>query len=276
MGKFEGMLFCTDLDGTLYDDGKLVSKANLDAIEYFKAEGGLFTFITGRIPATAQAICTLIKPNAPYGCINGAGIYDPVQRRYLWHATLFEEAIQLVRAVDEHLPEIGIQYNTEQCVYFNKDNEAMVNFRNVTGLPNITCSFEDVREPVLKIVLGHEEESQLTALAALLQDHPQADRFDFIRSERTLYEILPKGVSKGGALCKMAEILHIDMGKTIAVGDYYNDVSMIQAAGMGVAVANAVAAAKQVADYVTVSNNEHAIASIVEQLDAGLEPIYGR
>ena len=261
------MLFCTDLDGTLYDDNKSVSKENLDAIEYFKAEGGLFTFITGRVPSTARDICNLINPNAPYGCINGAGIFDPKQNQYLWYASLAEDAIWLVRTIDAQLPEIGIQYNTENCVYFNKDNETMVNFRKVTGLPNISCAFEDVQEPVLKIVLGHEDEAQITALAELLQNHPKADQFDFIRSERTLYEILPKGVSKGGALGKMAEILHVDMAKTIAVGDYYNDISMIQAAGTGIAVSNAVDEAKQVADWITVGNNENAIAAIVEKYD---------
>ena len=66
MKKFEGMLFCTDLDGTLYNDEKTVSKQNLDAIEYFKSEGGLFTFITGRVPATSKNICNTIHPNAPY------------------------------------------------------------------------------------------------------------------------------------------------------------------------------------------------------------------
>ena len=50
MGKFSGILLCTDLDGTLYRNDKTVSDENLDAIEYFKNKGGLFTFITGRVP----------------------------------------------------------------------------------------------------------------------------------------------------------------------------------------------------------------------------------
>ena len=63
MKKFEGILFCTDLDGTLYDDNKNVSRKNLEAIEYFKSEGGTFTFITGRVPKTSKSICEIIKPN---------------------------------------------------------------------------------------------------------------------------------------------------------------------------------------------------------------------
>ena len=50
MKKFEGCLICTDLDGTLFRSDKTVSKENIDAIEYFKSEGGYFTFVTGRMP----------------------------------------------------------------------------------------------------------------------------------------------------------------------------------------------------------------------------------
>ena len=60
------------------------------------------------------------------------------------------------------------------------------------------------------------------------------------------------------------------MGKTIAVGDYHNDVSMLKVAGISFAVANAVDAAKAVADHVTVSHDESAIAVIIDQLDRGI------
>ena len=50
MAKFDGILICTDLDGTLLKKDKTVSRENLDAIEYFKANGGYFTYVTGRMP----------------------------------------------------------------------------------------------------------------------------------------------------------------------------------------------------------------------------------
>lgn len=269
MKKFEGMLFCTDLDGTLYTDAKKVSGQNLEAIEYWKSEGGLFTFITGRVPQTAREVYDIIKPNAPYGCGNGVGIYDPVQEKYLWKQYLPDTILELLRAVDENLPEMGIQLNTEKTVYFNKDNEAMKGFRAGTGLPDIQCHYEEVQEPVLKVVFAHREEAQMKALMELLHQHPKADCFDFIRSERLLYEILPKGSSKGTALVKMAELLGISLKKTIAVGDYNNDVSMIKTAGMGFAMENAVEEAKAAADYITVNNNEHAIAAIIDGIENG-------
>ena len=267
MKKFEGMLFCTDLDGTLYSSDKTVSKQNLDAIEYFKSEGGLFTFITGRVPIISKDVYNIINPNAPFGCANGAGIYDFCKKEYLWNMLLPQEVLELVYEVEKQLPEMGIQLNTENEIYFNKDSSAMEYFRKVTGAPNITCEYEEVKNHIFKIVFAHIDAEQITALAELLNKHPKAANYDFIRSERYLYEIVPKGSSKGNVLCKMAELLNIDINKTIAVGDYNNDISMLKAAGMGFAVENAVPEAKNAADYITVSNNEHAIAAIVDLLD---------
>ncbi len=267
MKKFNGMLFCTDLDGTLYTDDKSISKENLQAIEYFKSEGGLFTFITGRMPSISADIYNIVKPNAPFGCINGAGIYDAVENRYLWKMQLPDTVMELIETIDTELPEIGIQLNTEKAIYFNKDNEALQHFRDVTGVPNISCSYDEITEPFLKFVFAHVNPEQINALAELLNSHPKAYEFDFIRSEKHLYEILPKGASKGNVLCKMAQLLNIDIKKTVAVGDYNNDISMIKVAGAGFAVANAVPEVKAVADYITVSNNEHAIAAIVEKLE---------
>ena len=262
MGKFDGILFCTDLDGTLYSSDKTVSEENLNAITYFKSEGGIFTFITGRPPLSAASIWNLIQPNAPYGCFNGAGIYDQRTKNFLWRMTLPEDAMDLVAYVDEHLPDIAIQLNTESMVYSNKDNSAMADLRRVQKLPEIFCHYRDVREPVVKVIFAHRDGDRITALQEALNRFPKAGDYDYIRSESTLYELLPKGVSKGAALEKMAQLLNVDMRKTVAVGDYENDVSMIHRAGIGFAVANACTAAKAAADRVTVDNDSHAIAQL--------------
>ncbi|MBE6713109.1 MAG: HAD family phosphatase [Ruminococcaceae bacterium] len=271
MKKFKGMLFCTDLDGTLYTDDKRVSQENLAAIEYFKSEGGRFTFITGRHYLTSGQICDLIRPNAPYGCFNGGAIYDPEKKEYLWSVELPADVTEPVREVDLRLPDMGIQYNTRDAVYFNKDNAAMEHFRAVTGLPHLTCDYRQIHEPVIKVIFAHFDEEKMAELIALLNTHPRASEFDFIRSEKILYEILPKGVSKGNVLRKMAELLGIEMKNTVAVGDYNNDISMVRAAGLGFAVANAVPEVKQAADLVTVSNRDHAIAAIVDHLDRSVK-----
>ncbi len=270
MKKFDGVLFCTDLDGTLIADGRTISKENFDAIEYFKSEGGLFTYITGRMPYASKDVYTRIDPNAPFGCINGGGLYDHKKEEYLWLASLPPEAMELVWYIDREMPEVGIQLNTAKHIYFNKDNSAMIHFRKETGLPNIACHFSEVREPVAKVIFADDDEERLMRTAKLLNSHPLSDKVDFIRSEYTLYEILPKGISKATALHNLVELLKLDIKRTIAIGDYDNDIAMIRDAGLGIAVENASDNAKSVADHITVNVKEHAIARVIDDLDRGI------
>lgn len=269
MKKFDGILLCTDLDGTLLRSDKSVSKENLEAIDYFKSNGGRFTFVTGRVPEVARAIYNKVKPNAAIGCFNGGGVYDYEREEFLYFSLLDEEFRLLVSLVDREVPEAGILLNAAHHVYFNKDNEATRHFRAVTGLPHLACHYTEVKEPVGKVLLLHMEDAVIRRLAEVLAVHPLAEKFDFIRSEAMIYEILPKGVSKGSVLLRLAKMYGFDMKKTIAVGDYDNDASMLTAAGFGVAVANASEAAKRAADRITVSCEEHAIARIVADLEAG-------
>ncbi len=273
MGKFDGYLICTDLDGTLLRNDKSISEENLQAIAYFKQEGGIFTFITGRMPFFVSHVYDNIDPNAPIGCINGGGLYDYPNREYIWTGTMPEGVEELIRAVDEALPGVGIQVNTFHKVYFCKESDTMALFRKNTGLPNITCHYADVTEPIAKIVFGSETESDVLQGMQILRSHPEAHRFDFIRSERSLFEILPKGVGKGTAIGNLVRHLGLDADKTIAIGDYNNDISMFQAAKVGVAVANACEDALAHADYITVSNEESAIAQVIRDLEDGKLPL---
>ena len=174
---------------------KTISCENIEAIEYFKREGGYFTFVTGRMPFFVSYVLDTIKPNAPFGCVNGAGLYDGIKKEYVWTASMPDKVTELVKCIDDY--------------------------------------------------------------------------FDFIRSEKTLYEILPRGICKGTSVIKLCDYLNIDIRKSIAIGDYNNDISMFRTAGTGIAVSNACEEALNAADFVTVSNEEHAIAKVVCDLERG-------
>jgi len=269
MGCFDGILICTDLDGTLYRNDKSVSKENLAAIEFFKKEGGYFTFITGRMPYYAGNALKLIEPNAPFGCINGGGLYDHIKGEYVWNTELDRKAFELVEYIERLYPTVGIQVSAFYHTFFHRYNDAMENFRAVAVLPDIQCHYREVTEPVGKVIFATFDEEEIQGVERALRSHPLAGEFDFIRSERTLFEILPKGVSKGVSITKLSEHLKIDVSKTVAVGDYNNDVPMLLAAGLGVAVGNACQAAKAAADLITVTNEEDAIAKIIYDIRDG-------
>ncbi len=270
MGKFDGILICTDLDGTLLKNDKTISEENIKAIDYFKSEGGIFTFVTGIMPFFVSYIYDTIKPNAPFGCVNGAALYDHRCMQYIWKATMPCEVIELIKCIDDKFPEVGIQVNTFEKTYFCKENISMKEFRERTGLPNLVCKYSEVNEPIAKIIFGSEIEEEISAIRETLNSHPLAGKFDFIRSERTLYEILPKETGKGNSILKLCQYLNIDTKKTIAIGDYDNDISMFNSAQVGIAVSNACPAALNAADFITIINEEHAIAKVIEDLESGM------
>lgn len=269
MGKFDGILICTDLDGTLYKNDKSISAENRDAIEYFKREGGAFTFITGRMPYYSTDAYRAASPNVPFGCINGGGVYDGEGGEYIFKLELSKSVYGLVKHIDECFPDVGIQLCGFDNTYFAKENGVTVRFREITGLPPLFCEYGKFSEPIGKVIFCTAKEEEIRAVESALRSHPLSSEFDFIRSERTLFEILPKGVHKGVSIQKLADYLGIGIENTIAVGDYDNDAAMLRVAGRGIAVANASRAALEAADIVTVSNEEHAIARIIYDLEEG-------
>jgi len=266
MKRYEGILLCTDLDGTLLNNDRTISKENLEAIAEFKEQGGAFTIVTGRSHFAIYDICQAVNPNVPVVCFNGACLYDWDTRELLPLAVLPDEVHTLLACVEQALPGVGMLTHTAKAVYFYGDNPAMDSFARVSHLPKITGHYQDVSEPIIKMVFATDEDEQMDKLTELLQSHPDVDRYDFIRSEKNLYEILPRGVNKGTALQNLVQYLGMDMRNTVAAGDYDNDIQMLRTAGIGYAVANARQDVKEAADRVTVSNQEHAIAAIIAEL----------
>lgn len=269
MKKFEGILICTDLDGTLLREDKTISKENREAIEYFKAEGGYFTFITGRVPCISGSVVEKVRPNVPYGCTNGGGVFDPVRGEYIYMKTVPQTVKEIVEAVEKQFPEVGFQYDTADTIYFCRENDTMADFRANTGIEHICRDYRTITEPIAKIIFGTKDDAVMERLIRFINNHPRVAEMNGIRSEHDLYDIVPKGADKGLALTELAKHLKVDIQRTIAVGDYLNDIPMIEKAGVGIAVKNALPEVKAVADYVTVSNEEHAIAKIISHIEEG-------
>lgn len=268
MGKFDGILLGSDLDGTLLRHDKSLSQENKKAIEYFKSEGGIFTFFTGRLPVGAIPVLEMIMPNAPYGCMNGAGIADAKSGKYLWSMTLSDEFREILEYVEKEHPYAGIELATDKIYFYKQSNEVLKHMRD-EKLPELPCDYRTFDEPVCKILFGVQQD----LMEAFMEDvcrQPKACFFDFIRSDKIYFEILPKGASKGDVLLRIAEMVGVDKSRTVAVGDNDNDVSMLEAAGIGIAVSNASKKAAKAADYITVSNEEHAIAKIIEDIENGV------
>ena len=269
MGKFDGILMCTDLDDTLLTSDKRVSRGNYDAIEYFKSEGGLFTFATGRVPLGTKPILRQITPNAPAVCFNGVAIYDFEKKETLWSRTLDEGAVSAAEYIDENLPDVGIEVCSADKAYFCKVNQIVLDHQRFEEFPDNFVDYHDIDEPWIKVLFMTEAEN-MAKLRGAVDNAPFADDYTFVRSSPWYYELLPKGADKGSGLIRLGQLLGIAPERIIAVGDNENDLSMIKAAGIGVAVANAVESVRAAAGYVTREDcNSDAIAAVVRAIENG-------
>ena len=152
MGKFDGILLCTDLDDTLLTTDKRVSDENSKAIEYFKSEGGLFTFATGRVPQGAKLMLNYVHPNAPMVCFNGAAIYDFNDEKLLWASTLDKGALKCVEYIDKMFDFVGIEVCTSDKIYFCKVNQKVREHQVLEDLPDNFLDYHDIKEEWVKVL----------------------------------------------------------------------------------------------------------------------------
>ncbi len=256
MGKFDGYLICSDLDGTLYVGGE-ISKKNIDAIEYFQSEGGYFTFASGRnYEMFTEGAASIIKPNAPLLTYNGALIISPDGKTIYYQGVVTKE--QMLRAFSVYDQCKGIKcfdVNTLECSgrYDFDENDS----------PEARREFIDsFSAPFVKMLARMHQENTDETYAEVKKIF--AGEFNITRSWKYGIEFNDPNDSKGRA----ARWLKAKLGchTLICVGDYDNDIDMIQAADIGYAVGNAADSLKAVADRVTVDARESAIAKIIGDL----------
>lgn len=268
MGKFDGILLCTDLDGTLLSSESIVSEENIKAINYFKEQGGKFTFVTGRVPKGAGLMRKWVEPNAPIVVFNGAGVYDFEKEELLWGTYLTEDAKKVVEYVEERTPDFGLVVCTDENVYFPAMNDWVDEYYKLENFPLDQTPWREIKDKWKKALFVINSEIMPIVMEAV-EKSGYKDHFHFVRSCANYYEMLPKGENKGTGLEKLCKITGIPREKVIAVGDNENDIEMIEYAGLGVAVGNAADSVKKISDLVTVTNDENAVAKIIWDLDSG-------
>lgn len=256
MGKFDGILFCTDFDGTFR-----VTDENCEAVRYFQANGGRFTVISGRTPEFLAEHLTDVLPNAPLVGCNGALIRDHQSGALLYEGGRNDfAALELVEPF----------WKQEQCftaiLPFDKSGNGYRLARVAAQKDFLTMEElkRHVTLPIYKVVCIMAQSED----AVLWRDRLQVlagDRFELSRSWPVGLEISCTDANKGAAAKRLKEMLHARV--LVTAGDYENDISMLRAADIGYAVGNAAPSVKAAADRVTVDFREHAIAAIINELD---------
>jgi len=264
-------LFATDVDGTLIDHNFNLCNQNKAAISAAQAKGINIVLCSGRSHESLKFFARDLGIVAPGNFLigfNGCTIYDLHEDKILFeHGLDIEPAIAALAAFEAS----GIA--AEPIVYLNSREVLIKNHgtwsREYMQTSKVSAIIADDqiaalrdRDSISKIIFIGENGS-LQALNTALKK-ALGDRATVLFSAEYLLEVMTVNTDKGVALAWLCKYLGINMASTIAMGDNYNDIPMIEAAGHGIAVANAVSELKAVANYITDADCENgAVAEVV-------------
>jgi hypothetical protein len=273
MEDLSRVMLITDMDGTLLKDDKTVNPIDLQAIEHFRELGGIFTVATGRNYKSACQYFELLGIDCPVILYNGGMVFDVTNGRPTYINELHEVAESVAKSILEEFPTVGCEILTSKDVYVVRNNEyeqAHNDYSRVTPkyctLEEFTTSMETLKEERIKMLFAMDRDT-MPKLVKYIERNGYTQHLDFVKSTDNFYEMLPKGGSKGTALQNYKRLLGLKDTIIVAVGDYNNDIEMLQTAHIGVAPHNALTSVKKSADYVTNhNNNTGAIAETIDYL----------
>ena len=257
----ERKLFLSDLDGTLLTSEKKVSPATRKALDRFVGRGGRFCICTGRALPNAmdeQKKLGLDYPGSFVVGYNGAEIYDCDQKKYVFRTTV---PLEDVPVIFETAREAGVHIQTYQDRYIvaERYSEEMTYYRSIIHSPVIITDhiMDEVKEPPCKLLAIELKDREKNIRLKQALEERFGDHLHLMFSNPWYLEIIPEDASKGNALEKIREYLGMRREETMAAGDEENDIPMIRAAGLGIAMKNGTDAAKKSADAVTEEDNDH-------------------
>lgn len=255
-------LLFLDLDGTLLNDAKQITPGNREALERTLELGHGVIITTGRPLKSAMAQSRRLGLDKP-GCYtiayNGAMIYD--WRR---EAVIFSHAMEISSAVRifEQANKVGEHVQTydslDVLVEKRGDDEALRRYCQMVSMTYrvIEDVHTDLKEkPVKCLLINYEKNDGLLKMQAWIRENmPELDCFF---SCPWFVEIVPKGMNKGEAVRMLCARLGVEIENAVACGDAANDLAMLKAAGIGVAMINGSDEVKAAADYITTRDNNH-------------------
>jgi Cof subfamily protein (haloacid dehalogenase superfamily) len=260
-------LVASDMDGTLLRHDKSISERNVQAIRRFEAAGGRFTIATGRgVGATARYMAQL-QNRTPLLLCNGCLGYDPITGEDVFRYEIPRPVLKAVWPILlDHALELVLHSNREATIFgMNEIIAEHLRLDGITATVRPDLNPENAGPVVKVLTIGDPPVLDAAEAAILAAGLP----VKLVRSYETYLEVLPEQGGKGAGLTALMHHLGVDREQTLAVGDFLNDLDMLQTAGLGVAMANAHPGLKAVAARQTLSNEEDGVAAVLEALVEG-------
>lgn len=252
-------LVTIDLDGTLLNSKKQISKNNINAIEKARELGCKIVIATGRPVAGIKYITDTLGLNTEQDYLivyNGGKIVNAKSKEILFSQTINGKQVKKIYNISkEYDSNIHAFCKNEDFINDHKNPYSDVEV-SLNKIEENIVDFSTLEDDSLyiKTMIVDDKEKLDTIEKNLSKDI--RDEFTVVRSADIFLEFLNKKVEKGYALNELADILGISHSETMAIGDAGNDLSMIVEAGIGVAMKNATTDVLTAANYITKYNND--------------------
>ena len=251
-------LVAVDLDGTLLNDSKQISARTVNALRCLPNSGARVVIASARPPRSVRHVYRELGLDTWQINYNGALVWDEPNRRAVYHRPMQGEVVrQIIDAVRDRYEEVlvGCEVLDRWCT--DRFDETYTTETGRLFKPDLVAPLEEFcNQPITKLMFLADP-GTITRFDSVLAGLPFA--VTIVRSDPHLVQIMDAAASKGEALRLVAEHYGVPMQQVMAIGDAVNDVPMLQAAGVAIAMDNAHPDVKAVADWVAPSNNDHGV-----------------
>lgn len=262
-------LIAMDLDGTLNNDQKIITEKTKAALMAAQKQGIRLALASARPSPGLFKERDILRLQDYKGILmsyNGGRIVDAESGKVLFETSMdLQETKQVLRKL-EHLPvtpilDDGVRFYVTDKNGYKVDYECKNNNMVCTEVGNLA---DFLTFAPIKILMSVQPEELAEVQKQIADFLPES--LSVVQTAAFYLEVIPKVINKGQGIRDICKVLEIDPSEAISFGDAANDIPMLEAAGMGVAMGNAQEAVKQAADMVTLSNNEDGIAAALEKL----------
>ncbi len=257
-------LLAADMDGTLFTTDKRITAATTAAIKELIKNGLIFSVSSGRPLLGITAATSIFKEDMPCITFNGAVVITDKSREIIYKKALdradSEEIFTLGR-------EMGIPFIMwgENELYCAEENEITERYHKNFDIRMLPLSFGDLGGVEIIKYLFIETPERVAELYRELSERYR-ERLNIYPSSPRYLEFVDKNAGKGEAMRRIGERYGIKREEMIAVGDGYNDLSMLRYAGFSVAMGNAAEDIKNECDFVTLTNDEEGVLYMINKL----------
>lgn len=251
-----------DVDDTLLNDERRVTEATKLALSEAMREGVTVTLATGRMFASAKQIASQVGMNVPLITYQGSLVKNLLDDQVLYERSVPSEMARYLfeYAHQHHLHLQG--YYDDQLAGI-EDNDKIKKYSKVSNVPYRIDSLGHLLSQSLTKLLFIDEPHVLDTHSAQLKSE-LGDSVHITKSKPFYLEVVHKEGTKGHAVRFLAQHFGCDLSEVVAIGDSWNDHEMLEVAGLGVAMGNAVDSLKAIADFVTKTNNEDGVKHVID------------